>query len=172
MIPENNFTLEANRSKQLPFVEMNDFDTPILISEAFNYDKDSAERFEMTYQNHMLVNLNDDNYIILGKELLGKMFLAQNKDDLDFIVYGSDSEVYTKDSNEKIKGEPINATYTVTSDSSKIIIAFQGEDLDTKKSFAIGNQNGDLILGINNYHPFSNVYKHSDVIYFKFINSR
>jgi hypothetical protein len=167
-----NFNLESIRAKRLPFVEINDFETPIFSSSLFNYDKDSAEKFEMTYQNHMLVSPDDDNYIVLGKELLSKMFLAKNKDDLDFVIYASDTALYTKDSNEKVKGDIVTgASYTVTVTGFYVKIVFQGE-LNTEKSFAIGNRNRDLIIGFNNYHPYNGTYKFNDEVYFKFISQR
>jgi hypothetical protein len=166
------FNLESIRAKRLPFVEVNDFETPIFSSSLFNYDKDSAEKFEMTYQNHMLVSPDDDNYIVLGKELLSKMFLAKNKDDLDFVIYASDTALYTKDSNEKVKGDIVTgASYTVTVTGFYVKIVFQGE-LNTEKSFAIGNRNRDLIIGFNNYHPYNGTYKFNDEVYFKFISQR
>jgi len=167
-------------SQRLPQVSPSDYENVLIQTPIFNYIKDTQEVFAMTYQMHILVDDKKDGHIVLGKEILDKMFRAKDTDDLDFYVYGSNTEVYKKDANEKVKGtfatmQPGNLaiTYQITYDfnSKYIRIEFIG-DLSSYKSFAIGNKHGDLIIGFNNYHPFTNAYNYKRIFYLTFTNSR
>lgn len=163
----------ANR---LPTVVDNDFQNAILISGLMRHLKDNTENFAMTYQLHHLVSDTNQNHIVVGKKFLTKLLKADNLNDMKFKLYISNTETYTRFENDKAKGtmNTSDEAYTITPiySGGRAIKIEINLSLTGAKSFAIGTENGDLVLGFNQIHPYTGQYKNLTTIYLNFTDKR
>jgi hypothetical protein len=162
-------------SERLPTIIDTDFYDNILVSPIIKHKKDNTENFGLTYQNHFLVSDNSQGHIVIGKKFLTKWFKSDSLNDITFKLFTSQTLTYGKFDNEKTKGTMLstNDAYTITTLTSNRQIRIDIiADVSNAKSFAIGTSNGDLVLGFNAYHPYTNQYKNMTTIYLSFVDKR
>jgi hypothetical protein len=162
---------------RFPTVVNADFEDTILSSPLMQHKKDNTENFAMTYQMHMVVDDVEQNHIVIGKKMLTKWFKGDTTNDITFKLYISNTETYTRFNNEKAKGtmQSSENAYTITAiltPTSKAIKIDINLDVSNAKSFAIGNANGDLILGVNVENPYNGQVKDMTTIYLNFTDKR
>lgn len=160
---------------RLPSVTNSDFEDELFSSLLMRYQKDNTENFGLTYQTHFVVSDNLNNHLVIGKKFLTKWFASDNVQDVRFRLYRSYTQSYNKFDNEKVKGAlvGVNNAYTVTivPDTKQIKIEIL-ENVANTKSFAIGTENGDLVLGFNPINPYTSQYKDLTTIYISFTDER
>ena len=174
----NNPTTDSGKislAERLPAIIDTDFYDNILVSPLIKHKKDNTENFGLTYQNHFLVSDNSQGHIVIGKKFLTKWFKSDNLNDITFKLFISETQTYGKFDNEKTRGTMLssNDAYTITTLlANKQIRIDINADVSNAKSFAIGTSNGDLVLGFNAYHPYTNQYKNMTTIYLSFVDKR
>jgi hypothetical protein len=165
--------LFANR---YPQVLDSDFTNNILISGLMQHKKDNTENFAMTYQMHFVASDSNQNHIIVGKKFFAKFFKAETLNDLKFKLYISTTENYTRFENDKAKGtkQASDTAYTITPLTSinRSIRIDINLDVSNAKSFAIGTEDGDLVLGFNRIHPYTGAIKDMTTIFLNFTDKR
>jgi hypothetical protein len=162
---------------RFPSVVNADFQETILSSPLMQHKKDNTENFAMTYQMHMVVDDVEQNHIVIGKKMLTKWFKGDTTNDITFKLYISNTETYGRFDNEKAKGtmQSSENAYTITTiltPTSKAIKIDINLNVSNAKSFAIGNTNGDLILGVNVENPYNGQVKDMTTIYLNFTDKR
>jgi hypothetical protein len=165
--------LFANR---YPQVGDSDFTNNILISGLMQHKKDNTENFAMTYQMHFVASDSNQNHIVVGKKFFAKFFKAETLNDLKFKLYISTTENYTRFENDKAKGtkQASDSAYTITplTSTNRSIRIDINLDVSNAKSFAIGTEDGDLVLGFNRIHPYTGAIKDMTTIYLNFTDKR
>jgi hypothetical protein len=175
--PENNYLNTAAAARIYPILALSDFSNFIVQSPEFDYTKDSLEEFNMTYQVHTVIDDANKDAIVLGRYFLSKMFAFSDFNDAGFSIYASTSEYYNKNDTLKAKGTKLSGSnhYTVTTSTSSHpyrIAITPNVSLTSYTSWAIANQNGELILAVNRQNPRTQVNTNVSTVYLTFTDRR
>jgi hypothetical protein len=175
--PENNYLNTAAAARIYPILALSDFSNFIVQSPEFDYTKDSLEEFNMTYQVHTVIDDANKDAIVLGRYFLSKMFAFSDFNDAGFSIYASTSEYYNKNDTLKAKGTKLSGSnhYTVTTSTSSHpyrIAITPNVSLTSFTSWAIANQNGELILAVNRQNPRTQVNTNVSTVYLTFTDRR
>jgi hypothetical protein len=175
--PENNYLNTAAAARIYPILALSDFSDLVVQSPEFDYTKDSLEEFNMTYQVHTVIDDANKDAIVLGRYFLSKMFAFSDFNDATFSIYASTSEYYNKNDTLKAKGTKLSGSnhYTVTTSTSSHpyrIAITPNVSLTSFTSWAIANQNGELILAVNRQNPRTQVNTNVSTVYLTFTDRR
>jgi hypothetical protein len=162
---------------RFPSVLNTDFQLAILTSPLMQHKKDNTENFAITYQMHMVVDDAEQNHLVIGKKMLTRWFKGDTTNDITFKLYISNIETYSRFDNEKAKGtmqsgEDAYTITTILTPTTRAIKIDINQNVSNAKSFAIGNANGDLILGVNVENPYTGEVKDMTTIYLNFTDKR
>jgi hypothetical protein len=165
--------LEAN---DLPIVPIPSDSTALIgghsfggvFNDSFVVKKDKSEILSMNYIISVLPNFRYNNKIIVGRELTFSNNLIIANKNATLVVYTSTSDTYNSIENLYVKGVSTSYTITTTLDqgSGKVVVGIPSNVLSTLKSWAIGDSDGNLYLGVNVDTDLE------DTIYFNFKNKR
>jgi len=174
---EPNYLFTAAAARIYPIIGLDDFTDFIVQSPEFDYTKDSSEEFNMTYQVHTVIDDANKDAIVLGRYFLSKMFAFSDFNDATFSIYASTSEYYNKNDTLKAKGTKLTGSnhYTVTASTSSHpyrIAITPNVSLTSFTSWAIANQNGELILAVNRQNPRTQVNTNVSTVYLTFTDRR
>jgi hypothetical protein len=169
----DNITIEPN---DLPIVTIPSDSTALIgghsVNGVFNDNfvvrKDKAEILSMNYVLSVVPNFKYNNKIVVGRELTFSNNLIIANKNANLLVYTSENETYNSLENRFVKGNPTNITYTVGDESGagQLVANISENILNTISSWAIGDDEGNLYLGVNVTSELRNV------IYFNFRNKR
>jgi hypothetical protein len=174
---EPNYTFTAAAARVYPLIALDDFTDFIVQSPEFDYTKDSNEEFNMTYQVHTIVDDANKDAIVLGRYFLSKMFAFSDFNDAGFSIYASTSEYYNKNDTLKAKGTKLSGSnhYSVTASISSHpyrIAITPNVSLTSYTSWAIANQNGELILSVHRQNPRTQLNPNVSTVYLTFTDRR
>lgn len=144
----NSYTGDPELYPVVPNVNITD----VLIGENnFTLKKDASNNLSITYQLMLEASQKDKDDIIVGQRLLKRNNLIEDKGDVfpdTLSIYSSD-ERYNRNDNRYVKGiKETLVSYTTVRNNLDIEIELS-QSLNTAKSWAIGNEEGDLYLAIN-----------------------
>ena len=139
-----------------------------VFNDNFIVNKDKSEILSMNYVLSVLPNFKYNNKIIVGRELTFSNNLIIANKNATLVVYTSTSQTYNSIENLYVKGSSTAYTITTTVDqeSGKVVVSIPSNVMTTLKSWAIGDSDGNLYLGVNVDTDLTNT------IYFNFKNKR
>jgi len=142
-------------------------------NDTFIVKKDGAESLSMNYQISVVPNYKHNNRIIVGRELVVSNNLIIARENKVLVVYLSETETYNSLENRYTKGSAnltINPTITLvdegTEEAIQASISVTIPNISNYKSWAIGDQDGNLYLGVNLDE------EEVTTVYFNFVNKR
>jgi hypothetical protein len=139
-----------------------------VFNDSFIVKKDKSESLSMNYILSVLPNYQYNNKIIAGRELIYSNNLIIANKNATLVVYTSTSDTYNSLENRYVKGVSTSYSITTTIDqgSGKVVVGIPSNVLTTLKSWAIGDSDGNLYLGVNVDTDVTTT------IYFNFKNKR
>ena len=175
-------SFELSMGFDLPNIEPNDLpvvplpdDTDALIgghsnngvfNDNFIVNKDKSEILSMNYVLSVVPNFRFNNKIIVGRELTHSNNLIIANKNANLLIYTSENETYNSLENRFVKGTATAHTYTITIESQSGVLLADIPNISELASWAIGDDDGNLYLGVNVTDEVSNN------IYFNFKNKR
>lgn len=165
------FDTQVNNARLQPACETSDFSDFYFESPMLLYYKDAGNTHALTYQLHFLPKQSETQKIILGYNFIESLI---NNDGTDTIrnVY-TYAGTYSKFQNTAPLGNlDIGASVNTSISGNKVILNVTGANLAGKKSWAIVNGAGTLLLAYNMVDPFTNVNDNNATLYFNFGHER
>ena len=141
--------------------------------------KDPSEILKLTYNLHIVPNIDQFGKIIVGRYLARNNNLVNVygethpvKSGLSFFVSG---DSYGQFDNEKVKGTVSSNTFTIQETGQGgyyVVVTHTSDNLNQYKSWAIGDASGKSYLAVNQDENPLGGYIPKDTIYFNFLNKR
>jgi hypothetical protein len=137
-----------------------------VFNDSFRVKKDKAESLSMNYVLSVVPNFKYVNRIVAGRKLTFANNLIIANKNANLLIYTSENETYNSLENLFVKGTATAYTFTTSLDqgSGKVVVSIP--NISTLSSWAIGDDEGNLYLGVNVNEDVTNT------VYFNFRNKR